>query len=844
MVTRGRNLLALAVGMVATTAFAAVDMGEELILNGKMNADQMDLPPYWMPDASTNCKFGLSSGPNGMPALVLLPGISKENAVRQNGMNLSSNGIYVLSFMYKATDAEFDSCSIGIAASGWKFYSGMDLPRQTDGWQKFSSTVVAQYSPEDENRHFLVFYTVRQRGGTVAFADVSLKPADETTAAGTDFSDGAKSQREIRLVPIAPRLDEIPPKRRTIAFRFFGTLPDDASMDNYVATFEIDGFEQVVLPLSREILKVRLPDTVRGGRLTAEVRPRIGGSPLFSRTYEYGVLPDLKSSAEGRRLNNLCMELVGTEVKSGRREFSFAVKRRAWHFFSVPGTATLNGQPLVSADTPRHEAFRELVPGDYELTVDASASGVVTVRRIAEIYNYCPCTPPAVSENPPYDWEFQKRHVLGGVTTQCGGRPTRQELCEMIRLGYKHIVNQNARHLKNEGDMLSRLRKSVGMTDPLRAGVSADEIFLHESLETACYVKSLWDAGSEFSGKGVYTWMVGTPAAVGLDHDLIAAAVNSCSGRSRILYEMYMPTQPTEERAENYILTRMRSTAAAYSTFLPGVIGRFGFVFGNFNQMPAITLCNHPEVDYKYYLDMQWNALATDPAFSGMGLCGYWGSYYGDEEMHRWSFLLTRHYVVEGRTDMLSGRFGLKFFGLVPNGDFQRGFDGWRVTENVVRSTHPKISGWRGIAWRDGDEGDYFAEMPVKENDRVSKLSCVVRGLMSGRDYVFQCCSFDIDKINRQDMVRETTGVEVDFGADAMPHKALSWHNIGNTTTKYSAKRPGINLTHIVFRANSPEIEMTISNAGTPNGRRIGVNAISVNPYVSKEETESCCRKL
>ena len=111
---------------------------------------------------------------------------------------------------------------------------------------------------------------------------------------------------------------------------------------------------------------------------------------------------------------------------------------------------------------------------------------------------------------------------------------------------------------------------------------------------------------------------------------------------------------------------------------VPNAARSVGLILGNFNQLPIICAVHHPEVDYKHYLDMQLNYMATDPVFEGLGCTGYWGSYYGDHEMHRWSMALLRHYCVEGRTDMLSDHYGFSYCpGLLKNGDFRGSFDGW-----------------------------------------------------------------------------------------------------------------------------------------------------------------------
>ena len=69
--------------------------------------------------------------------------------------------------------------------------------------------------------------------------------------------------------------------------------------------------------------------------------------------------------------------------------------------------------------------------------------------------------------------------------------------------------------------------------------------------------------------------------------------------------------------------------------YYPQAAAGTGLILGNFNQIPIISLDVNPEVDYKYYLDMQLHLIATSPQLKGLGMTGYWGSYYDDEELDR-----------------------------------------------------------------------------------------------------------------------------------------------------------------------------------------------------------------
>ena len=103
-------------------------------------------------------------------------------------------------------------------------------------------------------------------------------------------------------------------------------------------------------------------------------------------------------------------------------------------------------------------------------------------------------------------------------------------------------------------------------------------------------------------------------------------------------------------------------------------------VLGNFLCSPPANLNVHPTVDFKVWMDMQYNVLANDPMFFGLGGLMEWTSGYADEECLRWAARLYRHYAIEGQTKMLSPKYGFGFkLTHIQNPDFDAGLEGWEV---------------------------------------------------------------------------------------------------------------------------------------------------------------------
>jgi len=831
-----RSVLACgALAALVLGASAEVPVGENLLLNGKLEADQLPFPPYWNAREGT-VRYLKDGGPDGLAAIRIEPGRRNEVSCNQKGLQTASNGLYKVRLRYRSQDAAFGTCKIGIAAGRWERFDGIDLPGGTRDWQTIERTITAiDYPPA--NTHYIVFYTIGLRQGFVEFADISLSPADERTAAGTEPSSLVTVARQIRLVPLAPRLDEIPPVKRTVAFRFFGALPDGVAESDCTARFDFGAAGVVETPLVRDLMRVAVPAAATGGEMTAKIVVKTSGQELFRRVYPYGFKTSVKNAVSGKRLNNLCTELFREELPAGKRTFVFGCERRSWHYLRAPGTVTLDGKTVVDDTFPRHETFRELEPGEHTLVFDLPQGGETVVRRVAEIFNYCSGVSNPIREYGTFDWAFVKKHVVGAVTTHNCPRFKGGENAELRRLGGILLPQFCSSNLASADDFVERAETSWGLRKGTSyEGVTADEQYFAQSDIMTRFADGLWrtrDREPE-RRRRVYSWFVGNPAVEGVDHDALSAAVNATYGKGKALYEMYFPTRATEKDAEEHIAARLRETLEKYEKFCPGILPRLGFIFGNFNTTTYITLWAHPQVDYKCYLDMQWHRLATDPVFDGIGTTGYWGSHDADEELHRWSFLLTRHYVVEGCTDRLSDAYGLKYHGLVADGDFTEGLKRWKASVGVEPMTIEGLGGLSQSRWGGTEgNGDTCVVFPAKAEGVASSVSQRLSGLFPGRWYRLTFCSFNIADMLARKTNKYLHGVTADLGKGAVRDEARSWTNFDNSARgSQNGGASRVNLHVVTFRAAASETTLTIADAQAKTGDRLGVNFVSVNPYV------------
>ena len=366
------------------------------------------------------------------------------------------------------------------------------------------------------------------------------------------------------------------------------------------------------------------------------------------------------------------------------------------------------------------------------------------------------------------------------------------------------------------------------------AGVTCDEQFLHRPNEIDAYTRGLkaYDLSAS-PARVIYTWAVGKPSAKVVDENFFATCINASLGEGRLLFEAYCRTKETEEEARSYLDGYVKDTIMRYRATYPLAVASTCIALGNFNQVPILSLAHHPEVDYKYYIDMQLNMIANDPAFEGLGSIGYWGSYYADEELHRWCFALMRHYVVEGHTEMLSGRYGFSYRpDHLLNGDFRGTLEPWR-TEGTVRAdamqdfAKNSEKRWGG----NGGVGDTFAVL-TKEGGVAATLRQTAKGLAPGRMYRLRYTTFDVKDVKAKRTAPRRFGIAASVGAGAEVVPSLTWTHVDRREKgRYGQLGARVNLGQIVFKATAPEVEVAFSNETAADGEELGVHYVSILPY-------------
>lgn len=826
---------------LAMDCLAAVEPNENLLANGTFEADQVACPPgwiVWMRDRPL-VKPIATEGPNGLPCLRMKSDEPKDwdAGAHQGGIHLASNGLYRLSVRIRTKNLRCKNSGIAVISPGWKnpHHVG-NIPADTDGkWIELSHEFVWTASGSAEANVFATAFT-----GQFDIADMRLLALNEIALAGTEPSAESAARKKPRFVPFAPLLWEIPKDRPKVSFRFFGRTPSGTCDDCDCVLKVAEG--EVKVPLSTDLMTVRLPKGATEGRFTVCGVNRATGSVFGCEEFSYRVV-DMPSKANvyGRRRNNLCTDLASKRLPLKDGTIDFVVPREGWVYVRVKGDAgdgvevRMDGEVVIDKDAPRLETFRLTRGGRHVLTVHGVADGWLTIRLVADIFNYRPCGGCGVPKGATFDWEYERKHVLPAVTSENGGEIPEEVREAFVKSGRRWIGTVGTVGVGGD-DLVKLLSGCSGMTGPAMAGVTCDEQYFWNLDAISSYQKGLKAFDLAHSPERViYTWIVGKPMMHAQDQSFFATCVNASRGRGKILLESYCRPTPTEEEAWQYIRHYVGGTLDCYRQWYPIAVASSCVAFGNFVQWPILSLAHRPEVDYKYFLDMQVNFAANDASCRDLGAVGYWGTNYADDEMRRWSFALMRHYVVEGNTNLLSRTYGYSYRPEhLANGDFAGSFAPWRMSGKVWLDSHRGYGKCSQCRWGgNGEVGDTFAVL-VRETNRVASVSQTVRGLKPGAKYCLQFMTCDAKDVKASRHAPRRFGVDVRLGVGARKCPELSWVYVDDRIKgryDFNTGVARVNLHHVVFVAESREFEISFDNASALAGEELGVNAVSLNPY-------------
>ena len=824
--------------LTAAALFAAAvstaGAAENLIMNGSLQSESGKFPPSWAYVNSTGGKYEYhpTGGPDNKPFIRL---ISRGDtlALKQNNLTLVRGEKYLLSAYFRTRDLKNKESGIQIGTGPWAKFNKTNtiygLPENLDQWRKVEKIITIDPEVEDENyKFYTVDIMVKRGGGVMDIADIRL---EAISAKAKRNSKSAMDTFEPHLVPVCA-LSEIPQGKPVLEFAWVGTFPGDPEGTDVELSFDVNGKKKRV-PFKMGRFSVDVGGVIPDGEsvMTVKLLGRASGKVLQEESFKVCTIaiPEVK---DARQLNNLTVELCAKKVKAGE-EFVAANPRYGFMLFRFKPAKEgnfkllLDGKELLDQSFPRNEAIRQLDVGKY--TLKADVDGTLTVRLIPDVVNFGGPSHAYAPGNGYYNWTFHKKYVNGGVTTFTAGRFSDAQYAEMRKHGMILLEDQGILDMKsgNTHEAIFNLINKSKIPGKRNSGMTLDEAecFYPPLLDPLAYALKKY---TNPTGKAIVTYMTGpiTPAAL----NFLSTCANASGKQGYLAIEYYLRSQKNEEETHATI-DQLKQHQWIFKEVAPALYHKAGVLLGNFSLYPRITLAHFPYQDYKVFLDMQMNAVANDPAFAGIGKVGFWGSYACDEELVRWSFALMRHYVFEGKKEMLSDKYGFKLApGHLENCDFTDGLNKWKVSGDIAVDSFPGFGGKSLRLWAaSSDAGDRFAVFTRKEG-KVNTLTQTAENLEKGKTYTLFFYTADLDTIisDRPEVRRIPIAVNLE-DAEILQKT----HFNGNPRT---TPGPIVNTEKIIFRALDDEVKITFSDAKAAPGEKNVLTYIALRPYFEKEE--------
>jgi len=565
-------------------------------------------------------------------------------------------------------------------------------------------------------------------------------------------------------------------------------------------------------------------------------------------------------------LNNLVTELVNVTAfpKQPYNEWRFVNPRDGWVFISSEADVKGEGGIWIALDTAsrdeavivhragtpaRSEAIRYLSAGEHKLRVWSEGKPELkslVVRAVPELI-FCKFQyDPHIPEYGPYDWDFLRKYVLPNVNTivGSGAQEHRPFVEEWKRRGGRWIVEVPATPYFRGWDADEAYRywsESPGFEDPLLDGIIVDEFGGGDDPRYPPITESIRRIRQDerFRDKVFYPYC-GSMYGSKLSGEFIKAIIDS---GYRFAWERYLREQPDEETAAEFLRRTLSQEMEGWRKSLPECAQHMILCLGYLVITESLNV--DPRVDYKVWMDMQFHHLATDPAFSGLyGLMEY-TSGYADEETVRWAARLYRHYALEGRTELLSKRYGFKYrLDHIRNPDFDEDLAGWTV--NAAEEGSIAVKSMEGYSWLQGRYprthlGDTFLWMK-RNNRRPNIIFQEIKNLRPGQLYSMKMITADYKDLREGRSVRRKHAISIRIdGVELIPERCFQSvipnnyaHRLGPFTDKHKF---WFNYHWRVFRAKAPSARLTISDwtsdsePGGPIGQELILNFIEVQPY-------------
>ena len=710
----------------------------------------------------------------------------------------------------------------------------------------------------------------------VEFCDLFFEPASDAARAGSRTVEASSlAMVPNRIVPVWPKLAEVPEKDAVMAF-YLPRIPPPGRLEICVS---VDGVERGRSPLGADRrAKVSLGDLEAGGHTMAVSAIDAAGSVLAESSYAIRVRARPVKHC-GRRLNNFVDELYAGDLVDGRIAFNCPRDGFVWISFDRAGgnpEGRLDGDRTAAVrrrpGEKRIEAMRHLAEGPHVLDISGADGGFVRIHAVKRLVSdpWRLTSEPANLSSYVYPAPFYRLYFYGAFNTvnprnwreKPGAHEAEAEAFYSDR-GVRMISQVSfAPEADGRADAdrtYNVLTAPKAARDGFEMEVDENGIYVPRGLHNA-YAEAMWRIVADKPDQPYFTDWCDAPGKLFDDPpgqaSEIAAVVNTGNGTGMLFPETY--SAPLVDLAES-----IRNGEGHFKRFAKSVIdmvpaarGSILFFFATYIDLGVWSDYPCPETDIKYHYDHFIRTLATDGDFAkalgGISLCG---TRSGEEETLRWLARCIRHYCVEGRTDCLADRYGIRHLpGIVKNCDFSDGLDGWSalpaqgggIVAEKIKGYGTGVQRRKKVPDGTGDGVAVFTHSEAGPN-RLEQRLC---GLEPGRHYALIYCTADYEDVMKRggEKVEEAFSSALE-GATEVKELAFTRHKQSGAKGA-GGRKIRLVIDRRVFRAENETATLAFFDWKSPgeSGASAGVkrvlNYVVFRPYYveSEKEVKFLCR--
>ena len=834
--------------MTVMTMMIAVSVtAGNLVQNGDFTSDNLGGLVNWTCIRPQTDAFEIldECGPDGGHALRLH--LSAKGGLHQPGFKYVDNEPYRMTAWVRTKNLRPGNATL-IAYDDWLHLSSKSepLPTDTDGkWVKLVWDCEKMFVNIKKARCYYGVQVVQamKPDEILEIADLTLEPLSEKAVANTISPRPAKPFVP-RIVPIDPKLTEVDLAKPEMLFYYPGDLRTNGELVAFV-----DGREAARGTLDAE-RRVRLNlGSLKEGRHRLEVRMLDDGKEVARNEYVITVRPHATGAQAGRRLNNLVTELP--------------VEREAYgHYFEAPR----KGWYFMSCDNPAAEKMEFLDAGRHKVPLPAIHGAKVTVRAIRQIEiggesNLLRSTDIGQYV---YGADFVDRYLVPSMNTMSMWEWERKKHAEAMKFFEARDIAQTYSLSLNSGSpvwgdakaLAAAITNCNGYLD--RMLLSMDETAIERPrLVQNAIAEALWslaDVPDLHIGIFYNDAMRRVFTDKRISPSVLAAIANCGAGTGKVRVEAYSAALASEAETKRKSVDYYPQFQASVERMAPCAADAVLYHVSGY--ISPYLWCDYPAstADFKVFFADLIRSYATDPVFREINGISFDAIMRIDEELLRWMSKVFRYYGIEGHTDDLCAKYGYRYIpGLLQNGDFARGLEGWEVdsaAEGSIRMDHMKGFGEDVLCFREcgPNYGDDFVVMK-RDATRPNVLRQTARGLKSGQLYFFSCVTLDLADVKSPGAVIGPTHFRVNVkGAQVIDETRFRQEFCtGKREGRRTYRRgpcEGRVTDRFVFRAEGETATFELSDwdtKTTPGGQIGGetiVTYIICRPYYVESEDE------